>query len=355
MNKVCEELRSEHLEIKGNLFAIAGNLWALEKGKRYHQEDLNRIWTSDKTQALEQGTFEPKNEDEKEQQDIFLTISDILRNDTGPFYFFDLHTTSSDSVPFLPVNDSLLNRKFTQQYPVPMVLGIEEYLDGPLLSYINEKGYVSFGFEAGQHDDMASIENHMAFAYVSMVFTGALSNTAVDFERYYCQLEKAAASTKAIYEIYFRYAVKPNEQFGMQPGYKNFQQIEKGQALVESNGQPIVAIHTAYVFMPLYQSQGDDGFFAIRKIRPIFLQLSTLCRLWRLDRLLPLLPGVTWASSKKDSLIVNRKIARFFTKQLLHLLGYRSKKMDKTHLIIKNRERASRTHEYNIAAWMNAK
>ena len=35
--------------------------------------------------------------------------------------------------------------------------GIEEYLNGPLLSYINELGYVAFGFEGGQHDDISAI------------------------------------------------------------------------------------------------------------------------------------------------------------------------------------------------------
>ena len=39
----------------------------------------------------------------------------------------------------------------------PIVLGIEEYLQGPLLSYINTLGYVSLGFESGQHDNKQAI------------------------------------------------------------------------------------------------------------------------------------------------------------------------------------------------------
>jgi hypothetical protein len=84
------------------------------------------------------GTFKPNNEDEKQQLFIQETINLILEEESGPFYFFDLHTTSSDTIPFITVNDSLLNREFTSMYPLPSILGIEEYLEGPLLSYINE-------------------------------------------------------------------------------------------------------------------------------------------------------------------------------------------------------------------------
>jgi hypothetical protein len=78
------------------------------------------------------------------------------------------------------VNDSLINRKFSTQNPVPMILGIEEYLDGALLSYINDLGYVSFGYEAGQHDDIASLENQIAFIYLSIVFAEVVSKDDVD-------------------------------------------------------------------------------------------------------------------------------------------------------------------------------
>lgn len=137
----------------------------------------------------------------------------------------------------------------------------------------------------------------------------------------------------------------------MKAGFSNFQEIEKGQVLAESDGQYILAPHDGKIFMPLYQSQGNDGFFLIRKIPPVFLRLSAFLRKFRFDRLLPLLPGVRWLTDQHDVLRVNQNVARFFAKQFFHLLGYRSKQMDKSHLIMKNREAASREQEYQQSFW----
>ena len=103
--------------------------------------------------------------------------------------------------------------------------------------------------------------------------------------------------------------------------------------------------------MPLYQDQGNDGYFKIKKIPKVFLWLSSLLRKCKLDRILPFLPGVHWHSKRKDELIVNKRIAFLFTRQFLHLLGYRSKTLDQTHLIVKNREGASRNKDYKNESW----
>ena len=137
----------------------------------------------------------------------------------------DLHTTSSETIPFLTVNDSLLNRKFTKQYPVPIVLGIEEHLDGPLLSYINELGYVAFGYEGGQHDDLSSIENHIAFIYLSLVFSESITKESINFQHYFELLAKTSIDSRDFYEIFYHYKIKETESFKMKPGF--FQEEEK--------------------------------------------------------------------------------------------------------------------------------
>lgn len=154
LNQLVDFLKTNNIKIKGNIYAIAGNLPALENGERFHQQDLNRLWTNDRMQQLQKGKLEINDKDTAEQISLNDSINAILKQNSGPFYFIDLHTTSSETMPFVVMNDSLLNRKFTDQYPLPTILGIEEYLEGPLLSYINELGYVAFGFEAGQHDEI---------------------------------------------------------------------------------------------------------------------------------------------------------------------------------------------------------
>ena len=272
----------------------------------------------------------------------------------GPFYFIDLHTTSSETVPFMTVNDSILNRKFTEQFTVSIILGIEEYLDGPLLSLINERGFVAFGYEGGAHNNIRSLENHVAFIYLSMNQAGTFGREGFDVSNYHDQLAYRTTTVRGIYEIYYRYEISKGEQFKMTPGFSNFQVVPKGAVLATSNGEDVIADHAARVFMPLYQNQGNDGFFAVRKIPHYFLSASAFFRRHRIDRFLPLLPGISWKTSEKNVLRVNKKVARVFAKQLFHLMGYRSKKWDKEYLEVRNREVAARYEEYQNEGWFRA-
>ncbi|WP_420318483.1 succinylglutamate desuccinylase/aspartoacylase family protein [Ekhidna sp.] len=350
MDRISQTFNDTNL-VKGQIIFIAGNLQALEKGTRYESEDLNRVWTRARMGLLPEELQEASNPEVEEQIMIYKLIRDILKDNPGPFYFFDIHTTSSETLPFLTVNDSLLNRAFTSQYPIPIILGIEEYLDGPILSYINELGYVAFGFEAGQHDDLSSIENAEAFCYLSMIFTGILDKSSIDFQHYYNLLAKTAGDVKHIYEIFFRHLIKEHEAFEMQPGFFNFQKVHKNQLVAISDGKEIRAKENGRIFMPLYQPQGSDGFFTIRRIRRVFLNLSTKMRKYRLDRILAWLPGVNWLDSRQTALVINRYIAIILAKELLHLLGYRSIEQNGKYLVAFNRESEARNNDYQEERW----
>ncbi|MEM9329315.1 MAG: succinylglutamate desuccinylase/aspartoacylase family protein [Bacteroidota bacterium] len=351
LHEVFRRLQPLANDLSGNFYGVAGNLWALERGVRFEENDLNRLWLQDRINQLDDGTFEPVNEDERQQADIYQTVKQIISTESGPFYFMDLHSTSSPSIPFMTVNDSLLNRHYTSQYPLPIVLGIEEYLDGPILSYMNELGYVAFGYEGGQHDDLAAIDNHIAFISLSLAYTGIAKKQQVDFDLHFERLSGLSRNLKRMYEIHFRYKIESGERFTMKPGFVNFQYIPKGCILATSDGVDITNSKRSRIFMPLYQSQGIDGYFVIRRIPPFFLWLSAMLRRMRADKLLPILPGVKWTDSLHETLEVNIKVARFLAKDIFHLLGYRYKKLDESHWIMKNREERSRSVEYVHSSW----
>lgn len=339
-------------EIKGNLYAISGNLKALEQNKRFIDEDLNRIWTNYNVHALD--IKKNKNTEQQEQTEIFNIVKQIITKHSGPFYFIDFHTTSSKTLPFITINDALINRKFSKQFPVPIVLGIEEYLNGPLLSYINELGYVSLGFESGQHDEKSSIENHKAFAYLAMVFARVLDKVELPkANEYYDQLKVACNNKSDISEVIYLHKIKPDESFKMKNGFKSFQKVEKGTILATSNGKEIKSHKNAMLFMPLYQESGDDGFFIIKKIRPFFLKLSVVLRKFKADNLLAILPGISWDDKRKNVLKVNLKTTKFLAKPIFHLLGYRNRTMDQTHLKLYNRERIAKVDMYKNESWFN--
>ncbi len=120
LENVLTFLTESRTIIHGNIIALRGNIPALKRGARYYRNDLNRMWTFDAMRRIESKDPAELNEDEKQQKEIHEEIQRILAEEAGPFYFLDLHTTSGSTVPFMTVNDSLLNRSFAWLIPTPV-------------------------------------------------------------------------------------------------------------------------------------------------------------------------------------------------------------------------------------------
>lgn len=337
-------------DVKGTIYGVSGNIKALKANQRFIDEDLNRLWTPMQIEAIHEKS--QLNNEEQQVVELFKLLQTIFKEERGPFYFIDFHTTSSISLPFITINDALINRKFSKLFPVPIVLGIEEFLDGPLLSYINQLGYVSLGFEAGQHNLKTSTTNCIAFAFLTLVYTGNVGKeNLLDFETYYNTLKKGAEQIKDVFEVIYQYKIEPNKDFKMLNGFRSFQNIKKGIPLAVSNNKQIISKYNAKIFMPLYQTKGDDGFFIIKIIKPFYLKLSAALRRLRFDELLVFLPGISWINDTKGALVVNLKTAKYLAKPLFHLLGYRNKQVDKTHLRLYSREKEAKTSTYKKEVW----
>lgn len=147
--------------------------------------------------------------------------------------------------------------------------------------------------------------------------------------------------------------ITEEDDFTMLPGFKSFDTIGEGTHLASHNGKQLSTDKKTIVFMPLYQEQGEEGFFLIRKIPKWILNLSAGMRKLKLDNFLTILPGVSWYSPAKEKLMVNLKVARFLSKPFFHLLGYRSRTVDATHILLSNRERAAKNQMYKNTPWYN--
>lgn len=352
LEQVFSQLQHSKAAIKGSIFGIRGNVPALLRKKRFIDQDLNRLWSSVRIAVIEKKDRSDLNAEEIELLEIKQTLTVLLKVKSPPFYFIDFHTTSSRTLPFITINDALINRKFSQCFPVPIILGIEEYLEGPLLSRMNQLGYVSLGFESGQHNEHDAVQNTIAFFWLALVFAGVLDKITVpDFEFYYNELQKSAAGNNSFYEVVHRHELKNTDDFRMLNGFKSFQKISEGTFLAIQNKEKIHAEEATILFMPLYQKQGAEGFFLIRKTPKWALRLSEWLRKSKSDGLLTFLPGISWQNDKRESLMVNLSIARFFTKSFFHLLGYRNRQVDENHLVMHNRERAAKNEMYRNEPW----
>lgn len=339
LERVVKVLNDSPEILAGNFYGVAGNLQALREGKRYLSRDLNRIWTGDKTRIVENGLEEAEYVDPemREHYELYYCLKDILDENEGPFFFIDLHTVSSQSAPFVIINDMLINRAIATKLPVPIILGIEEYVDGSLLSRVNKLGYVGIGFESGMHEDPASIDRHESFIWLMLKHTGCLSpDFELDVEKHNERLRSDIE--QGFFELKHRHKIVEGESFKMNTGYVNFQAVEEGEHLASNQEGDILSPRKGRIFMPLYQSSGEDGFFIVRKVPRFALRLSRWLRKVNFEAVLTGLPGVRRDPLKHYQLIVDLRIAKFLALDLFHLLGYRQRKRQGDYLIFTRRE-----------------
>ena len=322
LKRVLKTLNENNLDFAGKLYALSGNLTALQKSERYIDYDLNRIWFD--LQANGKGQRAVNAVERRERNEIIQEFDEIINSNQGPFYIFDLHTTSSYSVPFLVLGDTLRNREIVHDIPAPVILGLEEMAEGTMFSFLDRTGVNAALFEAGQHDSLAAIENHEAFIWLVLDKIGAIDKSQIkDFHLYYETLKKESVGKQKYYETIYKYDVDESEGFKMEDGFVSFQMVAENLKLATNNHVDIRTPIKGLIFMPLYQKQGEDGFFIIRKISDFWIRFSVSLRKLSFDKLFGLLPGVRRHKEISDTYEINKHIAFIFPLQIFHLFGYR--------------------------------
>lgn len=328
----------EHLrpKLRGRVVLLAGNTRAYKNGIRFIDSDLNRHFTNERIAANRNaaGTLS----EDAEQSELLAIIDRILATAADEVYAMDFHSTSAEGVPFATVGDTLRNRAFAQKFPVTILLGIEEQLDGTILEYLNNHGAVTFGYEAGQHYAESTADNHEALIWLGLVNADVLRREdCPDFDKHFDVLSRATGRPRVV-EVRYRHAITADDDFEMRPGFDNFQTVEKDQPLAKQRSGTVVAPEKGLILMPLYQKLGEDGFFIGREIAPFWLRLSGLLRRLRIGTAIRILPGVRRSESDADVLEINTRIARFFPLQIFHLLGFRKRRWTAGKLVVSRRK-----------------
>ena len=340
LQDVLHSLRTRRLPVRGRLLALTGNRAALARGCRYIDEDFNRLWVSERLEGMGKRCAEPTSE-EQEQRELLAAIETALAQRKGPAVFLDLHTTSAEGQPFVVIGDSLPNRRFAFDLQAPVILGLEEQLEGTLLNYLSEQGHVVIGFEGGQHTAPSAVENHTAAIWSVLTTAGCLRPQDVPEPSGSGKPSRRKTPTEQpvcpVVEIRYHHLIQAGDDFMMEPGFTNFQPVKRGQLLAHDRHGQIRAPESGQILMPLYQGQGADGFFLVRTVRRFWLRLAVWLRHLRLERLLPLLPGVRRHPDHTATLVVEPRIARWFVLEVFHLLGFRKKRQCAGKLLVSRR------------------
>ena len=259
---VFEELEKTKPEIEGTIVGVSGNQKALNHNHRYIDEDLNRTWTKDNVQKNE-----PDSHEEKEMFDIIRVLNEQSNGDYTKRYFLDCHTTSSASLPYVSVQEVNDNDEWAHKFPTYIIRGFSDIITGDIDHYFSRIGMTGFVFEAGQHTDETSQENHEGVIWLALKEACNLDLSKIStYPECVERFSKKNAPEQKTFEIVYRHGLADSDIFKMEPGYENFQKIEKGELLAKQNGNEVKSEWDAYIFMPLYQSQGNDGFFIVKEV-----------------------------------------------------------------------------------------
>ncbi len=258
--RVVATLERERLPLRGDFAIFTGNIGALRDGVRGLRRDLNRGWTRQNLLALSpNGSAAPE---DHEQRELFDAIEAARHRARGPVTFLDLHSTSAPGTPFVMVRDIPELRAFALLFHIPVIMGLLELIDHTLLEFLQSEGCTTLGIEGGHNDADSTIDHHEEALWIALVGAGLLDATNLPgLERSKQLLAAARGSRPHMTRIERRHSIKPEDRFRMIDGFDNIQRVDSGQLLAHDRNGEIRAPHPCILLMPLYQEQGDDGFF----------------------------------------------------------------------------------------------
>jgi len=263
-----EPITNEEFSYKGSFVGLVGNKQAVEQQERFLERDLNRSWTMENVERVYATKVEDLTAEDLELREILDTVH-LLIEELKPerIVVLDLHTTSSYGGIFsLPTEDPESIR-IAKELHAPVITGMLKGIQGTVLHYFNTENIgletVAVAFESGQHREAKSSNRAIAAIINCMRTIGAVDPAVVENQHDKILIEYSKSLPK-VAELVNKYAIKGD--FKMNPDYKNFQPISKGEILASDNDLNVSAPDDGLILMPLYQKRGDDGFFLIREV-----------------------------------------------------------------------------------------
>lgn len=268
-----EYLKNPNFEFCGRIVALQGNMKAAQAGVRYIKKDLNRSWLPKeidrirKTKAIE--SLDPEDQEIKENLDLIDTYIDLCQ--PPRVVVLDLHTTTAHGGLFTIPSQNPEARRIGLSMHAPVLHGFLDGLKGTTLHYFSQENFEvdinAVCFEAGQHQSEDSYKH--AVSAIIQCFKSIDGFYAKDIEIKHDQLlEERSKGLPLEAKLVYVHRVDPSDHFRMTDTkiYNNFDPIAEGEILAYDKNGPIKSPYGGLILMPLYQKQGDDGFFIIQEI-----------------------------------------------------------------------------------------
>ena len=265
-----EPITNPDFVFRGKFVAFRGNIPAIKAGRRYIHKDLNRNFNKHRLDKIHHREIPPKYIEDIEAIQLILAIKEeIKKYDAQKLVIIDLHTTSSPGGIFTIVRDDEDSLRVALEMHAPVVLGMIEGIKGTTMHYFTSEnlGVVSrtITFESGQHEAASSVNVAISGIVAAMRGMGCFDEENVESQHDKI-LKEFSQHLPNVTKLICKHSIVEGDGFKMEPDYLNFQQVRKGEVLASDNTGPILAESNGLLLMPLYQDQGEDGFFIIERI-----------------------------------------------------------------------------------------
>ncbi len=259
-----EPIRNPDFTLSGNVLGLIGNMKAYKHNQRFIDRDMNRCWSSNTLDEPMASISE--HEEIKQVHDTI--IQEIKETGSDTLILMDLHTTSSDQGIFSIPSESEESLTIAKELHAPVILGIADGLKGTSLHYFNEENIgidtTAVVFESGQHEDPLSVNRAIAAIINCMRTVNMIDGKHVENVHDNILIEFSKPLPK-VAELIYGHAISEEDAFIMKPGFANFSLVSKGDWIANDKDGKILAPHSGRLLMPLYQKQGEDGFFIIEE------------------------------------------------------------------------------------------
>ena len=267
LRRVFHKLYALKPAFYGKIIGLSGNCKALAQEKRYMDRDLNRVWSEEEIKKILEKPPQDRNSEEHEMVELLRYMEAAIKSDYEPQVYVDLHTTSGKGGLFSIITDDEKNRKLAEKLYAPIVFNLVDELALTVNKFFENRGLTGIAFESGQHHDPLSIDLHEAAIWVLMVECGCVYRDDIpDYQVYPERLRLATENMARYVRVTYRHDISPEDEFIMNDGYENFQRIRAGEPLAKDRKGIISAPSEGLMLMPLYQKQGEDGFFVMEEL-----------------------------------------------------------------------------------------
>jgi succinylglutamate desuccinylase len=256
--------------LHGRFLALSGNRGGLARGVRFVDEDMNRVWSAERVAALLESAAGRDSAEMSEQRDLLAQIERAIATSPSRVTHLDLHSTSGAGPPFTVIAGPESSRAAANNLGVPLLLGLEDVIEGTLIEYLGGLGHSTVLIEGGQNEADTTVDHHEAAVWLTLVHSGVVRAEDVpDLDAMRARLDEGSRGLPSELEIGYCHRLEPDEPFRMLPGYANFDAVVEGQLLARAGPDYVREVRapwTGTLVMPRYQGQGLDGFFLARRV-----------------------------------------------------------------------------------------